>query len=211
MTSAGVEVEPAQDLVHGEALGILREFAADLGEFGELFGLLGPREYERLWTRHLLNSAVVAPFFSGMNRIADVGSGAGLPGIVLAAMLPDVECHLIEPMERRARWLSDESARLGLANVVVHARSAQEAPIKGSCDGVTSRAVSALRTLIPMSAPLVKDGGRLALIKGKSVSTELDAARQQIRKANLVDVEIRVVGEGVIPEATTVLLATVKG
>lgn len=210
MTQVGVEPEPVQSLVPSPAIEILRRYAHDLVEYGELLGLLGPREYERLWTRHLLNSAVVAPFFAGMNRVADVGSGAGLPGLVLAAMLPDVECHLIEPMERRSVWLADEAARLGLDNVVVHGTSAQEVQPRGAFDGVTSRAVSALRTLVPMSAPLLSNGGVLAVIKGRSAEAEVEAARAQIRKARLVDVTVRLVGEGSIPEPTTVVLATVR-
>lgn len=208
MTDSGVEIEPQQSILSGEALDVVRQYAADLAEFGETLGLLGPREYERLWTRHLLNSAVVAPFFVGMQRVADIGSGAGLPGLVLAAMLPTTELHLIEPMERRSQWLVEEAARLNFDNVVVHAKPAQEI-ISGQFDGVTSRAVAALRKLIPLAAPLSRVGGTLALIKGKSVTTELEDAAKQVRHHHLVDVQVRRVGDGEIPEPTTVLLATV--
>lgn len=208
MGDSCVEIEPQQSVLSGDALETVRQYASDLAEFGETLGLLGPREYERLWTRHLLNSAVVAPFFVGMRRVADIGSGAGLPGLVLAAMLPDAELHLIEPMERRSQWLIDEAARLGLDNVVVHAKPAQEI-IGGQFDGVTSRAVAALRKLIPLAAPLSRVGGTLALIKGQSVATELEDAAKQVRHYHLVDVHVRRVGDGEIPEPTTVLLATV--
>lgn len=208
---AEVEAEPSQHLLHGEALLTVRRFAADLAEYGEVLGLVGPREYERLWTRHLLNSAAIGPLFQGMRRIGDVGSGAGFPGIVLAALLPDVECNLIEPMARRARWLSEESQRLGLSNVLVHARPAQEVPLRGQLDGVTSRAVAPLKKLIPMTAPLVHSGGSLVLIKGRSVSDELEAAKQQVNKAQLADITIREMGVGEVVGPTTVLVATVKG
>ena len=151
---------------------------------------------------------VAAPLFSG--RVGDVGSGAGLPGVVLAIARPDVEWVLIEPMERRVAWLNEQVAALGLDNVeVVRARAEEwtEGPV---LDQVTARAVSAFRTLIPLTAPLVRDGGELILLKGANASNEIAAAEKQIRRFKLRDVRVETVGEGVISEPTRVLRATVS-
>lgn len=211
MTETAIETEPEQSLVSGTVLDVLRRFAEDLARHGETLGLLGPREYPRLWTRHLLNSAAAEPYLGDAAVAADVGTGAGLPGLVLAAMRPEIAWHLIEPMERRAQWLVDESVRLGIGNVSVHQRPAQDIPdLRGVCDVVTSRAVAALKKLVPISAPLLRDGGRLALIKGRSAQQEIDAAVREIRRARLEDIRVVEAGVGVIPESTTVLLATVR-
>jgi len=204
-----LEGEPNQSLVAGESLDVLRSFVDDLAAFGETLGLLGPREYPRIWTRHILNCAVVAPMLNSCAVIADVGSGAGLPGLVIAAMLPETECHLVEPMQRRVSWLSQEAERLGLRNVVVHALPAQEVDLLGRCDAVTSRAVAPLRGLIPLTAPLARSGGWLCLIKGQSVASEWQKARSVGKKYRLSDVSIERVGEGLIPEPTMVFTATV--
>ena len=113
-----IEAEPAAAAqIFGDRIELARRFAAALGEFGEERGLIGPLEPPRLWSRHVLNSAVIAPLFSG--RVGDIGSGAGLPGLVLAIARPDVEWILIEPMERRCAWLTEQRTDLGLDNVTV--------------------------------------------------------------------------------------------
>lgn len=204
-----LEAEPdAAAAVFGDRIELARGFTAALAEHGEERGLIGPLEVPRLWTRHILNSAVAAPFFDG--RVADVGSGAGLPGLVLAIARPDVQFTLIEPMERRTVWLSEQVASLGLDNVTVERLRAEEWAKGRVFDVVTARAVSALRTLIPWTAPLVRVGGRLAYLKGANVAAEVDAAEKQMRRFGVVDVEIHVVGEGVVDEPTRVLTATVN-
>ena len=118
-----IEPEPAAaEQIFGDRIDLARRFTAALGEHGEERGLIGPLEPPRLWSRHVLNSAVIAPLFRG--RVGDVGSGAGLPGLVLAIARPDVEWVLIEPMERRVAWLAEQVDSLGLDNVeIVRARA----------------------------------------------------------------------------------------
>lgn len=206
----GVEEEPtAAAEVFGDRIELARQFTAALAEHGEERGLIGPLELPRLWTRHILNSAVAAPLFSG--RVGDVGSGAGLPGIVLAIARPDVEWILIEPMERRVAWLSEQTAALGLENVEVLRARAEDWRRGPVLDAVTARAVSALRTLIPLTAPLVRDGGELILLKGANASTEIDTAEKQLRKFRITDVRLEVLGEGLLAEPTRVVRATVRG
>jgi len=208
--TAGLEQEPAAALVlFGDRIELARAFAAALAEHGEERGLIGPLELPRLWTRHILNSAIAAPLFHG--TVADVGSGAGLPGIVLAIARPDVRFTLIEPMERRVSWLDEQVAALALSNVTVVRGRADEVGLSGTFDMVTARAVSALRTLIPWTAPLARSGGDLALLKGANVENEISAAQKQIRKFLLSDVRVETLGEGLLSETTRVLRATVRG
>ncbi|KAB1657416.1 16S rRNA (guanine(527)-N(7))-methyltransferase RsmG [Pseudoclavibacter sp. CFCC 11306] len=186
----------------------LVQLANDLYEQGERLGLLGPREYGRLWSRHLLNCAAVEERIPEGARVADVGSGAGLPGLVLAIIRPDAEFTLIDPMERRCTWLEDESARLGLTNVrVIRARS-QEVTDEVMVDVVTARAVSALKTLIGWTAPLLRPGGSLVLMKGRSAAAEIEAASKPIRKFALQDVHVEHLGADYLSEPTTVVCAT---
>lgn len=204
-----IEAEPAYAAeLFGDRIELARRFAADLVEYGELLGLIGPLELERLWSRHLVNCVLVAPLLRP-GRVGDVGSGAGLPGLVLAIARPDVQLVLIEPMERRTEWLTAEAARLGLENVeVVRSRAEDYRPEPG-LDQVTARAVSALRKLIPLTAPLLRSGGELLLMKGARVEEELAAASKAISKARLRDVEVLVLGEGIVPDSTRVFRATV--
>jgi 16S rRNA (guanine527-N7)-methyltransferase len=204
-----LEVEPAAaSAVFGERLPLARAYAEALGRFGEERGLIGPLEPPRLWTRHILNSAVTARAFSG--RVGDVGSGAGLPGIVLAIARPDVEWVLLEPMERRVAWLNEQVDELGLENVEVVRARAEEWDGAGSLDAVTARAVSALKTLLPWTAPLVRDGGELLLLKGANVAAEIEAASKQLRAHRVHNVRVESFGEGLVTEPTRVLRATVR-
>ena len=146
MTNVDVEAEPAVAAqIFGDRIDVARQFTQALADHGEERGLIGPLEPPRLWTRHVLNSAVIAPLFTG--RVADIGSGAGLPGLVLAIARPDVEWILIEPMERRVAWLSEQVSELGLDNVEVLRARAEDWKRGPVLDAVTARAVSALRTL----------------------------------------------------------------
>lgn len=206
--SVEVEIEPeAAASLFGDRIELARAFTADLAAQGEERGLIGPLELPRLWTRHVLNSAVAGPLFHG--SAADVGSGAGLPGIVLAIARPDVSWTLIEPMERRVAWLDEQVMKLGLSNVTVVRARAEEVEPK-QFDVVTARAVSALRTLLPWTAPLVRDGGELVLLKGQRADAEIDAAAKQIKKYRLSDVRVEVLGEGVLSESTRVVRAKVR-
>lgn len=204
-----VEIEPdAAAELFGQRIDLARAFTDALTREGEERGLIGPLELPRLWTRHILNSAIAAPLFSG--TVADVGSGAGLPGLVLAIARPDVQWTLIEPMERRLTWLTEQVDALGLSNVEILRARAEDARRPEGFDAVTARAVSALRTLIPLTAPLVRDGGELILLKGMNAANEIDAAQKQIKKFRLSDVRVEVLGEGVLPETTRVVRARVR-
>lgn len=207
--SAVIEPEPAIAAeLFGDRIDLARSYAAELGARGEELGLIGPLESARLWSRHLLNCALLAPLLRP-GRVGDVGSGAGLPGLVLAIARPDVELVLIEPMERRVEWLRTEAQRLELGNVSVVRARAEEASLPVPLDQVTARAVSALTKLIPLTAPLVRPGGELVFMKGARVEDELRDAVKAVRKAHLSDVEILVLGEGIVPEVTRVFRATV--
>ncbi|MFJ2551820.1 16S rRNA (guanine(527)-N(7))-methyltransferase RsmG [Microbacterium sp. NPDC087591] len=205
----GLEVEPviAAELF-GDRIDEARAFTDALAREGVERGLIGPLELPRLWTRHILNSVIAAPLFHG--SVADIGSGAGLPGLVLAIARPDVQWTLIEPMERRVTWLNEQVTALALENVEVHRARAEDVRRPEGFDVVTARAVSALRTLIPLTAPLVKDGGELALLKGMNVENEIEAAQKPIKKFRLSNVRVEVLGEGVLAETTRVLRAVVR-
>ncbi|MFK3834771.1 MULTISPECIES: 16S rRNA (guanine(527)-N(7))-methyltransferase RsmG [unclassified Microbacterium] len=206
---SGLEAEPAvAATLFGDRIDAARAFTDALAREGEQRGLIGPLELPRLWTRHILNSAIAAPLFHG--RVADIGSGAGLPGLVLAIARPDVHWTLIEPMERRVTWLTEQVDELGLENVEILRARAEDVGRPGAFDVVTARAVSALRTLLPLTAPLVRDGGEVTLLKGMNAANEIDAAQKQIKKYKLSDVRVEVLGEGVLPEITRVIRAFVR-
>ncbi|QNE48258.1 16S rRNA (guanine(527)-N(7))-methyltransferase RsmG [Glaciihabitans sp. INWT7] len=202
-----MEAEPAAaEAVFGSRIERARRFTADLAAQGEELGLIGPLEIPRLWTRHILNSAVLAPLIKP-GRVGDIGSGAGLPGLVLAIARPDAQFILIEPMERRVDWLRREAEVLQLDNVEVVRARAEEAKLSPWLDQATARAVSALSKLIPLTVPLVRSGGQLIFLKGASVDAEVEAAAKVIKRTRLTDVEVLTVGTGA--EATRVFRATV--
>jgi 16S rRNA (guanine527-N7)-methyltransferase len=206
-----IEIEqepPAAAVVFGDRIEVARQYAEALGRHGEERGLIGPLEPPRLWSRHILNSAIIAPLFTG--RVADVGSGAGLPGLVLAIARPDVEWVLIEPMERRVAWLSEQVASLRLGNVEVVRARAEDWKRGPVLDAVTARAVSALRTLVPLTAPLVRDGGELILLKGGNAENEIRAAEKQLRRFRVTNPRVEIIGADVLDEPSRVIRATVR-
>jgi 16S rRNA (guanine527-N7)-methyltransferase len=203
-----LEVEPAvAATIFGDRLDIVRRYVADLAQHGEELGLIGPLELPRLWTRHVINCGLLAPLLVP-GRVGDIGSGAGLPGLVLAAARPDATLVLIEPMARRVDWLRAEAERMGLDNVEVVRARAEDVQLDGWLDQATARAVSALSKLIPLTAPLVKTGGQLLLMKGARVDDEIAAARKVIARHHLIDVEARELGVGLVEETTRVFVAT---
>ena len=204
-----IEPEPlVAAQVFSVGLDKVRLFTKALAEHGEERGLIGPREAERIWSRHVLNSGVLAEVLRP-GHVIDVGSGGGLPGLVVAIARPDVHVTLVEPMERRTAWLEEQVKELDLDNVTVCRARAQEAPFAEAGDQVTARAVSALRTLIPLVAPLAKPGGELVLMKGASAAREIDEAAKQIRTYGLSGVRVETLGEGVLEQPTWVVRATV--
>ncbi len=209
MTDSTLELEPGYvEGLFGARTPLVRTYTADLARRGEELGLIGPLELPRLWSRHIVNCALVAPLLSP-GRVGDVGSGAGLPGLVLAIARPDVDLVLIEPMERRVEWLIHEARELGLTNVSVVRARAEEARLEVPLDQVTARAVTALSKLVPATAPLLRRGGEMIFMKGAKVGEEISAAAAAIRRARLSGVEVLTLGGGTAPEVTRVFRATV--
>lgn len=209
MNQPDLELEPAfAAALFGDRIDQARQYTADLARRGEELGLIGPLELPRLWSRHIINCGLVAPLLRP-GRTGDIGSGAGLPGLVLAVARPDVQLVLIEPMERRVAWLTSEAAELGLDNVVVVRARAEDARLDAPLDQVTARAVTALSKLIPATRPLLAPGGEMLFMKGSRVQEEIEAAAKVIRKARLQDVRVLTLGEGTAPEVTRVFAATV--
>jgi 16S rRNA (guanine527-N7)-methyltransferase len=203
-----VEDEPAYAAeLFGDRMEVARAFTRDLAQYGEELGLIGPLEAERLWSRHVVNCVLMAPLLRP-GRVGDVGSGAGLPGLVLAIARPDAHLVLIEPMERRTDWLTAESERLGLDNVTVLRGRAEDIRPEPLLDQVTARAVSALSKLVPLCAPLLKPGGEMLFMKGARVDDEVVAAEKALRKARIREPEVLVLGEGIVPEVTRVFRAS---
>ena len=203
-----VEDEPAAaEKLFGEHLPKARQFRDDLVRWGEELGLVGPRELERLWTRHLLNSALLGTLVKP-GTLADVGSGAGFPGLVVALMRPDVTCTLIEPMERRVAWLHDEAERLGLDNVEVVRSRAQVVPGERTFGTVTARAVSALKKLVPMTHKLVAPGGEMLFMKGQRLDDEIREAASVLTRLGIENVETMILGPEYGTEETRVFRAT---
>jgi 16S rRNA (guanine527-N7)-methyltransferase len=194
----------------------VRQFANDLGARGGQLGLIGPDEPQRLWSRHILNCALLAteiPAHEGSTArvsLADVGSGAGLPGLVIAMIRPDVDVTLIEPLERRTRWLDEQVVALALSNVTVFTGRAEEFTPRRTFDVVTARAVKALKGLIPLLAPLAKPGGELLLLKGERIDSEIADASASIQQFRLSDVNSRVLGLGTVEEPTRLFSAIVE-
>lgn len=201
-----LESEPAVAApLFGDGIDRARTYTQQLAAHGEELGLVGPSEYPRLWTRHIVNSVLLAPLLRG--SVGDIGSGAGLPGIPLAIARPDVTFTLIEPMERRTDWLTQQVELLGLENVTVVRARAEDVLDDFAFDQVTARAVSALSKLIPITVPFLKDGGELVLLKGKSAEAEITKAAKVIRKYRLQNVRVEELGLDVDTESTRVLRA----
>jgi 16S rRNA (guanine527-N7)-methyltransferase len=190
--------------VFGAALPAAVTFAGVLATRGVERGLLGPREVPRLWDRHLLNCAVVAELIEPRRgTLLDLGSGAGLPGLVLALLLPETAVTLLEPMERRCRFLTEAVAELGLANVSVLRGRAEDVTVR--TDVVTARAVAPLPRLAELAIGLVRPGGMVLAIKGRTAQEELTAARPVLRRIGARDAEVVQAGHGKVIPATTVV------
>jgi 16S rRNA (guanine527-N7)-methyltransferase len=200
------EAEPAEALaVFGQQIDQARAFFDLLVRDGDLLGLVGPRELPKLWSRHILNSAVVAELVEPGQLVADVGSGAGFPGMPMAILKPDTQFVLIEPMERRANWLADVVVPgLGLKNVQVLRGRAEEAPLR-NYDVVTARAVSALPKLLRMLVPLAVAGGQILALKGSKAQDEIDESKPLAKKLKLDTFEIVTVGQNLLSDPTTVV------
>lgn len=217
MKHSEIEPEPVVAArLCGAGIDSVRRYALDLGTHGELRGLIGPDEARRLWSRHILNCALLAPEIpsagvsGGRTSVADVGSGAGLPGLILAMIRPDIDVTLIEPLERRTRWLDEQVAALALPNVTVFTGRAEGFAPRRAFDVVTARAVKALKDLIPLLTPLVVSGGQLALLKGQRLENEIVEAASVFARHNITAAESRVLGEGTVDEPTRLFTAIVE-
>lgn len=189
---------PAAVRLFGERLPVAVRYAEELATTGIQHGLVGPREAPRLWDRHLLNCVLLEELVPRGFTVIDVGSGAGLPGIVLAVARPDVVVHLVEPLLRRTTWLERTVALLGLDNVVVHRGRAEQVDL--SAPVVTARAVAALGTLAGWTLPLLEPDGRLLALKGATAAEELTDARSALDRLGVVQARVLTLEtEGVEP------------
>ena len=195
----------AAEAIFGDRLELAKRYVEHLATSGTERGLIGPREIPRLWSRHVLNCAVIEREIAQGSHVADVGSGAGLPGLCLAIARPDLELTLIEPLERRVIWLQEVVDDLGLTNVTVMRTRAELAVGMVNADVVTARAVSALSNLAGLTIPLLGGKGEVVAIKGRSAGEEIEKASKSIRKLGGVQTSVVVVGEDLLEEPTTVV------
>jgi 16S rRNA (guanine527-N7)-methyltransferase len=198
----------AASAVFGAALPTACEFADLLAVHGVERGLIGPREVDRLWDRHLLNSAVIGELIPRHARVVDLGSGAGLPGIALALVRPDLNLILVEPMARRVAWLDEVVRKLGLGVLVVRGR-AEEPAVKervGGADVVTARALAPLGRLSEWSLPLLRAGGVLIAIKGAHATAEVERDSASVASAGGGTPRISTCGDGLLTIPTTVVV-----
>lgn len=170
-------------------------------------GLIGPQEAPRIWDRHLLNCAVVSEVIAPGAGVCDLGSGAGLPGVVLAIRRPDLQVTLVEPLLRRTTFLQEVVGRLGLTNVEIRRARAEDLHGEVDFEVVTSRAVAPLPRLLDWSMPLVRRGGVLLAMKGSAAAVEVDGAAADLRRWGADDVRVVSLGVGLIDPPTTVIRA----
>lgn len=161
-------------------------------------GLLGPREADRIWSRHVVNCAVLERFVpAGTGSLCDLGSGAGLPGVVLAVMRPEVDVVLLEPLLRRSTFLREVADDLEMPNVrVVRARAEEYARDHPAHDVVVARAVAPLSRLVGWAVPLLRPGGTLLALKGVSAPDELRDAASAVRSPEIQSAEVLTIEEG---------------
>ncbi|GAB3653034.1 16S rRNA (guanine(527)-N(7))-methyltransferase RsmG [Nocardioides korecus] len=208
MTDVPRETPPAPDSargVFGSTLPRAEAYADLLATQATLRGLIGPREVPRLWERHLLNCAVVTDLVPQGSTVADIGSGAGLPGLVMAIRRPDLEITLVEPLLRRTTFLEEAVEQLRLENVVVHRGRAEELGPDAAYDVVTSRAVAPMDRLARWSLPLVRPGGLFLAMKGSSVEDELREARKVVERLGGADTSVHRLGEDLLEHPVTVV------
>jgi 16S rRNA (guanine527-N7)-methyltransferase len=190
--------------VFGSRLPLAQSYAEILATDGVVKGLIGPREVPRIWDRHIMNSAVVVPRLPDGATVADIGTGAGLPGIVWAIARPDVHVTLVEPLLRRTVFLEEVAANLGLENVQVLRARAED--VHQTFDVVTARAVAALDKLGRWCMPLVHPGGVLLAMKGQSAAEEVKVATATLHRLGATSIVVTTYPNGDVP--TTVVEVT---
>ena len=207
---AAPEPPDAAAQVFGDRLDIARRYAARLAGPGVERGLIGPREVDRLWDRHILNSAAVGELVAADATVLDIGSGAGLPGIPLAIARPDLTVTLIEPMLRRTDFLIEVVEALGIPVTVVRGR-AEDRPVRDGLDEadvVVSRAVADLVKLTRWSLPLLRQGGRMMALKGERAEAEVAEHGGTMARLGAAEVQVVRCGAGYLEPPTTVVVAT---
>ena len=205
-------VPPEAADVFGGALDQARRYAELLATDGVTRGLIGPRETERLWDRHLLNCAVVSELLPERGVLVDIGSGAGLPGVVLAMLRPSLRVILLEPLLRRSVFLEECVAELALANAtVLRARAEDKAAAHIEADIATARAVAPLDRLAGWAVRLLRPGGQLLAIKGQSADEEITAAQPVLSRLGVRSAEVLQAGHGRVVMATTVVRVVMGG
>jgi 16S rRNA (guanine527-N7)-methyltransferase len=192
-------------VIFGSALPVAESYAELLAGPGVERGLIGPDEKARIWDRHLLNCAVVAELVPERGLLADLGSGAGLPGLVLAMLRPQVEVVLVEPMARRTAFLAECVRELGLSNVRIERGRAEDLGGEVGADVVTARAVARLARLALLAAGLARPGGQVLALKGAGAAGEIADAEPVLRRLRVGDVSIIRLGDGVLEQPTTVV------
>lgn len=202
-----IEQEPAAAAeIFGSGIALARAYTQRLAADSETFGLLGPRELPRIWSRHVINSALLSELVPNETLVADVGSGAGLPGIPMAIAQPRAHFTLIEPMERRANWLAAVVSDLGIQNVdVIRARA--EEVTRTDFDIVTARAVAALDKLLKLLTPLTRGSNlkTVLALKGSRAPEEIAEAKPRLQRLGFGEPEILTLGLGKAPETATVV------
>ncbi|MDG4822169.1 16S rRNA (guanine(527)-N(7))-methyltransferase RsmG [Asanoa sp. WMMD1127] len=193
--------------VFGARLPLAESYASLLATEGVVRGLIGPREAPRIWDRHLLNCAVMSELIPSGASVVDVGSGAGLPGIVLAVARPDLTMVLVEPLARRTAFLAEVVTQLGLDDAVsvVRGRAEEVRDTLVPADVVTARAVAPLDRLAGWCLPLTAPGGRLLALKGASASDEIAEHQTEIGRLGGATPVVRHCGVGLVDPPTTVV------
>ena len=197
--------------VFGTRLPLAEAYADLLRTAGVTRGLIGPREADRLWERHLLNSAAAADAFPSTGLVADIGSGAGLPGIPLAILRPELTVRLVEPLLRRVTFLSEVVAELGLTNVEVVRSRAEDLQGSWAAPIVTARAVAPLDRLAGWCLPLVTAGGSLLALKGDRADDELAEAIPVLRRLGAVEWTVEAHGLGVVDPPVRIVRVVAGG
>jgi 16S rRNA (guanine527-N7)-methyltransferase len=192
----------------GPAIGLAERYAALLAGPAVEQGLIGPRETARLWDRHLLNCAAVAELIPNRGLVIDLGSGAGLPGIVLAMLLPEAEVVLLEPLARRASFLDESVRLLGLGNARVCRGRAEDQAGQLAGDVVTARAVAPLDRLAGLALGLTRPGGLVLAIKGAGAQQEVERARPVLDRLGARDVAVVHAGSGRVSPPPTIVRFT---
>ncbi len=209
---ASAEVTAEATAVFGDVLEKACRYADLLATDGVTRGLIGPRETERLWDRHLLNCAVVAELLPEQGQLVDIGSGAGLPGVVLAMLRPSLDVVLLEPLLRRSSFLSECVSELGLSNAtVLRARAEDKAAAGIRADIATARAVAPLDRLAGWANGLLRPGGELLAIKGQSAAAELAAAEPVLSRLGVRSAGVLQAGHGRVVDTTTVVRVVMQG